>query len=75
MHNFALPNMNAWDPNIVIGDVQLMAMASWMNHEEKRAAEVRSIISKELSEPLMIIADPYDPSTLGQQPSGFTRIH
>ena len=28
LHNLALPNMNAWDPNTVIGDVQLMAMAS-----------------------------------------------
>ena len=44
LHNFALPDMNAWDPNTVIGDVQLMAMAFWMSHEEERAAEVRSII-------------------------------
>jgi len=56
LHNFALPNMNAWDPNTVIGEVQLMAMASWMDHEEKRVAEVRSIIGKELNEPLMIRA-------------------
>ena len=56
--------MNAWDPNTVIGDVQLMAMASWMNHEEKRAAEVRSIMSRELSEPLMIRADLDDPSAV-----------
>jgi len=61
LHNLALPNMNAWDPNTVIGDVQLMAMASWMNHEEKRATEVRSIMSRELSEPLMIRAEPDDP--------------
>lgn len=64
MHNFALPNMNAWDPNTVIGDVQLMAMASWMNHEEKRAAEVRSIIGRVLSEPLMIRAELDDPSSI-----------
>ena len=64
MHNFALPNMNAWDPNTMIEDVQLMAMASWMNHEEKRAAELRSIIGRELSEPLMIRAEPENPSAV-----------
>ena len=41
-----------------------MAMASWMNHEEKRAAEVCSIMSRELSEPLMIRAEPDDPSAV-----------
>jgi len=40
LHNLALPNLNSWDPNTVVGDVQLMVMASWLNHEEKRAAEV-----------------------------------
>jgi len=40
LHNLALPNMNSWDPNVVVGDVQLMAMASWLNHGEKRAVEV-----------------------------------
>ena len=64
LHSFALPDMNTWDPNTVIGDVQLMAMASWMSHEEKRAAEVRSIIGRELSEPLMIRAEPDDPSAV-----------
>jgi len=64
LHNLALPNMNAWDPNTVIGDFQLMAMPSWMNHEEKRAAEVRSIMRRELSEPLMIKAEPDDPSAM-----------
>ena len=56
--------MNAWDPNTVIGDVQLMAMASCMNHEEKRAAKVRSIIGRELNEPLMIRAESDDPSVV-----------
>ena len=41
-----------------------MAMASWMNHEERRAAEVRGIMSRELSEPLMIKAEPDDPSAV-----------
>jgi len=56
--------MNTWDPNMVIGYVQLMAMASWMNHEEKRATEVRNLISRELSEPLMIKAEPDNPSAV-----------
>ena len=40
LHNLALRNMTLWDPNATLGDVQLMAMASWLNHEEKRAAEI-----------------------------------
>jgi len=42
LHNLALPNMNLWDPNAALGDVQLMAMASWLNHEEKRAVEIQT---------------------------------
>ena len=41
-----------------------MAMASWMNHEEKRAVEIQKIIAKELSEPLMIRAEPIEPLAL-----------
>jgi len=37
LHNMALIDMNLWDPNARLGDLQLMAMASWMSHEEKRA--------------------------------------
>ena len=35
-----------------------MAMASWLSHEEKRAVEIQKIMAKELSEPLMIRAEP-----------------
>lgn len=28
LHNMALPNMNFWDLNVALGDLQLMAMAS-----------------------------------------------
>jgi len=41
-----------------------MAMASWLSHVEKRAIEIQKIITRELSEPLMIRAEPEDPSTL-----------
>jgi len=64
LHNLALPNMNLWDPNAALGDVQVMAMASWLNHEEKRAVEIENIMNKELSEPLMIRVEPNDPSAL-----------
>jgi len=40
LHNLALPNMNLWDPNATSGDLQLMAMTSWLSHEEKRATEI-----------------------------------
>jgi len=64
LHNLALPNMNLWDPNATLGDVKLMAMASWLNHEEKRAAKIQDIMNRELSEPLMIRVEPEDPSAL-----------
>ena len=40
LHNMALPDMNLWDPNIALGDLQFMDMASWLNHEEKRVVEI-----------------------------------
>ena len=42
LHNMALIDMNVWDPNSRLGDMQLMAMASWMNHEELRVAEIKN---------------------------------
>lgn len=41
-----------------------MAMASWMNHEDLRATEVKRLINKEQNEPLMIRAKPSDPMAL-----------
>ena len=41
-----------------------MPMASWLSHEEKRTVEIHMIMTRELSEPLMIRAEPEDPSTL-----------
>jgi len=32
-----LIDIDVWDPNARLGDLQFMAMASWMKHEEKRA--------------------------------------
>lgn len=35
MHNLVLTNLNIWDPNPRMGDMQLMALASWMVNEER----------------------------------------
>ena len=46
-HNMALTDMNVWDPNAKLGYLQLMALASWMNHEEARAAKMKKILVRE----------------------------
>ena len=47
LHNMALAGMNVWDPNAEQGDLQLMALASWMNHEESGAVEMKRILARE----------------------------
>jgi len=47
LHNMALTGMNVWYPNARLGDLQLMAMASRMNHEELRATKIRRLMIKE----------------------------
>jgi len=64
LHNMELLDMNLWDPNSTLGDLQLMVMASWLNHEENRAVEIRKIMAEELSEPLMIRVEPTEPLDL-----------
>ena len=64
LHNLALPNVTTWDPNTVVGDMQLMSFSSWLNHEEKRATEVKEVTDRELHEPLLIRAEPGDPTAL-----------
>ena len=56
LHNMTLIDMNVWDPNAKLGDLQLMALTSWMNHEESRAAEMKCILAREKTEPLLIKA-------------------
>lgn len=36
-----------WDPNPKLGDLQLMALASWMSHEEFRAKKVKRVLERE----------------------------
>ena len=64
LHNLALPNVASWDPNIVVGDMQLMAFTSWLNHEEKRAIKVKDVMNRELHEPLLIRVELGDPTAL-----------
>ena len=64
LHNLTLPNEVSWDPNIALGDMQLMAFASWLNHEDQRATEAKSVMNRELNEPFFIRAKPEDPVAL-----------
>jgi len=48
LHNMALTDMNIWDPNAELGDLQLMALESSMNHEKSRAAKM-NLFSSELN--------------------------
>ena len=41
-----------------------MAMTSWLNHEEKREAEVKNVMNRELHKTLMIRREPGDPTAL-----------
>ena len=54
LHNMALIDMNVWDPNAKLGDIHLIALALWMNHEESRAAKMKRILEREKIEPLLI---------------------
>lgn len=64
LHNMVLTNMNLWDPNSVLGDLQLMAMISWMIHEEERVVEIQKMMAKEQKEPLMIREKSLEPMVL-----------
>ena len=44
--------------------MKLMAFASWLNHEDQRATEAKSVMNRELKKPLFIRAEPEDPVAL-----------
>ena len=54
MHNLVLTDLKIWDPNPRMGDMQLMALASWMVNEETREKEMRRVMRRENIEPLRI---------------------
>lgn len=60
LHNLALIDLNVWDPNLKLGDLELMALASWMNHEEARAIGMKKVMAREEIKPLMIGAGQYN---------------
>ncbi len=64
LHNIALTDMNVWDPNTELGDLQLMALASSMNHEKSRAAEMKRILARDKNEPLFIRTEQSIPMAL-----------
>ena len=47
MHNLVLTYLNIWDPNPIMGDIQLMALGSWMVNEDTRAQEERRVMRRE----------------------------
>jgi len=57
LHNLDLIDLNVWDHNAKLGDLQLMALSSWMIHEEAKAKEVKTILEKEEEDPLYIKAE------------------
>ena len=57
MHNLVLSNLNIWDGNSRLGDMKLMALASWMTNEEAREKEVKKVMKREGKEPLKIRAE------------------
>ena len=61
MHNLVLTNLNIWDPNPRMGDMKLMALASWMVNEETRVKEMRMVMRRENIEPLHIRAEHFSP--------------
>jgi len=47
LDSLSLIDLNLWDPNSELGDLQLMVLASWMNHEEARAAKMMKVMERE----------------------------
>jgi hypothetical protein len=48
----SLPHPYKWSPNPYVGDVQLMALASWLRHEDLREAEMKKYREEEFHTPL-----------------------
>ena len=47
MHILMFIDMNVWDSNANLVDLQLLSLASWMNHEEARAVEMKKLMERE----------------------------
>jgi len=44
IHNLVLTNMPIWDPNPYLGDAHLLALESWLRHEEIKTGEVKNTL-------------------------------
>lgn len=64
LRNLILTNINFWDPSLRLGDMQLMALASWLTHEETKVEEVERVIRKEKEEPLSVITELVSPKAI-----------
>lgn len=45
MHNLNLADMNIWDPNVKLGDMQLMDIAPCITRDEAMVEEVKKVIA------------------------------
>ena len=54
VHNLVLTNMDTWDLNSKMGDMKLMALASWMTNEDTRAKDIWGVMGRRNREPLYI---------------------
>ena len=61
VHNFVLTNMEIWDPNITMGDMHLMALASWMVNEDTREKETRKVMGRRNREPFYLRPEVFSP--------------
>ena len=61
LHNLALIDLNVWDPNPKLGDLQLMASSSWMSHDEARATKMKKVLARDEAEPIFIRAEQSNP--------------
>ena len=58
VHNLLLTDLDTWDPNSTMGDMQLMALVSWMMNEDTREKEIWRVMRRRNREPLHIRPDP-----------------
>jgi len=61
LHNLIFPHPYNWNHNPYVGDVQLMAFASWLRHEEMRAEELNKYKEEESKTPLWTIDEAFRP--------------
>ena len=54
VHSLVLTNLDTWDLNSTMGDMQLMALVSWMMNEDTREKEIWRVMRRRNREPLHI---------------------